>query len=348
MVDPKIIRNLVPINNLNEHNLERFARRLEIETLPPDTVICKQGDTEPETIFLISGSVSVGAHGTTMRRMIVGGTEEARYPLADQLPRPHTLASIDEVQILRVDNYKLDRAVMLDEVTTIIVGIENEPAKQSRSDSDWMTEMLESDAFRKVPSDKIAPLLQRLTPIKVRAGDVIVRQGEQGDYYYIVREGKFVVSRKDTNGKVAVLNELTEGNVFGEESLLSGEARNASVVATADGTLMRLGKADFEKLLKEPLLSYVTVDDARVLVKVGAKVLDVRPEIEFKRGALKGSINVPVYALRDRLGHLEQGVRYIVCCRNGIQSEIAAFMLSQRGFDVSVLKGGLESLPKKM
>lgn len=344
MIDPNRIKKLVPLNALNDSNLERLAKRLDVEKFEAGAVICNEGDTDPETIYLLSGSVELTSSSTTMARHLDASSEEATFAVVDLPPRPYTVKAITDVEILRIGNYALDRAVMLDEVTTTITEIEVKKKDDVSGNTDWLSEMIASETFNKLPSEKLASLLMKLEALSVKSGDVVIRQNDPGDYYYVIKEGHFNVSRKDGQGKVDILNELKAGNVFGEESLVSGTKRNASVVAMTDGTLMRLSRADFEDLLKKPLLTYVTVDEASALVKTGSKILDVRPKNQFRQGTLKGAINIPVYDLRDKLGTLEEGSRYIICCHNGTQSEVAAFLLGQRGFGVCILKGGLRAI----
>lgn len=346
MIDPNRIKKLVPLDTLTEANLERFAKRLDVEKYDAGKIICSEGDTDPETIYLLSGKVEMTSTSTTMARHLDASSEEATFAVVDLPPRPYTVKAATNVEILRIGNYALDRAVMLDEVTTTITDIESEKKDDVSGNTDWLSEMVASETFNKLPAEKLASLLMKLEAVPVKSGDVVIRQNDPGDYYYVIKKGHFNVSRKDGQGKVEILNELKEGNVFGEESLVSGTKRNASIVAMKDGMLMRLSRSDFEDLLKKPLLTYVTVEEASALVKTGAKLLDVRPENQFRQGTLKGAFNIPVYDLRDKLGTLEEGARYIVCCQNGTQSEVAAFLLSQRGFEVCILKGGLRAIQK--
>jgi CRP-like cAMP-binding protein len=178
----------------------------------------------------------------------------------------------------------------------------------------------------------------------VKAGEAVIRQGEPGDDYYIVKDGRFAVARKDAHGKVQVLSELRRGAVFGEEALLLDEPRNASIIGLSDGLVMRLPRAGFEELLKQPLLEYVSAAEAQAMLKAGAGLIDVRSAAEYRQGSLKGSHNLPVAELRRRLGELDAQRSYVLLCGNGTQSEAAAFLLAQRGYRVAVLRGGLQAV----
>lgn len=346
MIESERIRHLVPMDTLAEENLQRLAKRLNVESFKAGDVICREGDTDPETIYLLTGKLNLSSASTTMKRYLEAGSEEARYAVVDMPPRPYTVVAESDAEIIRVGNYELDRAVMLDEVTTTVTHVTSNQEQNLGGNTDWLSEMVASETFNKLPPEKLAALLMKLEAVPVEMGDVVIRQNDPGDYYYIVKQGRFTVSRKDGQGKVEILNELKEGNVFGEESLVSNTPRNASIVAMTGGMLMRLSRQDFNDLLKQPLLSYVSAGEAAALVKTGAQIVDVRPEREFRRGSLKGSVNIPIIHLRDEVTSLDMSKRYIIICQNGAQSEIAAFLFGQRGFDVCILKGGIQAINK--
>jgi rhodanese-related sulfurtransferase len=70
-------------------------------------------------------------------------------------------------------------------------------------------------------------------------------------------------------------------------------------------------------------------------------LLDVRTEEEFRRGSIKGAINIPVNELRVRLGELPENKNIITFCRAGLRGYTAARILTQNGFEnVSNLSGG--------
>jgi rhodanese-related sulfurtransferase len=114
-----------------------------------------------------------------------------------------------------------------------------------------------------------------------------------------------------------------------------------------EGALMRLAKQDFRTLLNEPMLEWVDMDEARTLVSQGGKWLDVRLPSEFENYRLEGALNLPLYFIRLKLKTLERDVHYVVCCDTGRRSSAGAYILSERGFRASVLKGGLMAYQDK-
>jgi rhodanese-related sulfurtransferase len=111
-----------------------------------------------------------------------------------------------------------------------------------------------------------------------------------------------------------------------------------------DGVLMRLDRKDFDELLKDPLVQWVSPVEVAAMVQAGAGLIDVRLEDEFRRGAIRGSVNMPLYLLRLKAASLDPKRKYIVYCETGSRSCAAAFLLSQRGLDVYVLRGGLDAV----
>lgn len=108
-----------------------------------------------------------------------------------------------------------------------------------------------------------------------------------------------------------------------------------------DGVLLKLSKQDFVELLKEPLLNIVDYAEAEQKVEQGAIWLDVRLPSEFEFDHLQSAINLPLHDLRKGLNLLDRQKVYITYCLTGRRSSAAAFILSQHGFNVFTLKGGL-------
>lgn len=337
----EILKTLVPINSLTPDNFRALASQTAIETLRAGKTLFKKGDNDGLTLYLVSGEIALSADDGTPERVIVGGTDKARYALAQLKPRQYTGVVRTEAAVARMDSAALDRLLTVDQATGYEV-----TEFDNTVDTEWMWRMLNSRAFNILPAASINAMFARMETVETKAGQVIIRQGDPGDYYYIVKSGRVSVARKSEAGKVAVLGELGEGENFGEEALLSGAPRNATVIMKTDGVLMRLAKKDFEELLQGPVVKWVSRDEARSMVTAGAGLLDVRTEDEHRVGAIKGSVSIPLYLLRLKAPSLDPRRKYIVYCQTGSRSCAAAFLLSQRGLDVYVLQGGLNGLAR--
>jgi rhodanese-related sulfurtransferase len=209
---------------------------------------------------------------------------------------------------------------------------------------DWMTTLLQTKAFHRIPPANIQAIFLRMQRVPYRAGEVIIKQGEEGDYFYAIISGKCVVTRETPlNVEGIKLAELNVGDTFGEEALIAEAKRNATVTMGTDGVLMRLNKEDFRELMNEPLLQWVNFEEAREIVAKGGKWLDVRLPSEHQNLCIEDSLNIPLYFIRLKLSALDRNIPYVVYCDTGRRGSAAAYIMVERGFDAFVLTGGLTS-----
>lgn len=72
--------------------------------------------------------------------------------------------------------------------------------------------------------------------VKVKNKEVIIKQGDQGDVFYILVEGSAIATLNETSGEAVM--EYNPGDYFGELALLKGEPRAANVIANSDCKLI--------------------------------------------------------------------------------------------------------------
>jgi rhodanese-related sulfurtransferase len=78
-------------------------------------------------------------------------------------------------------------------------------------------------------------------------------------------------------------------------------------------------------------------------VKDGGQWLDVRLPSEFDNHHKDGAINIPLYFIRLKINTLDNNKKYVLCCDTGRRSSAGAYILSERGYHASVLKGGINT-----
>ncbi len=99
-------------------------------------------------------------------------------------------------------------------------------------------------------------LAERTRFLEYGPGQAIVRQGEQGETLYLVARGEVAVRVHVEGGPEREVARLGRGGLFGEMSVLTGEPRTATVVATGDAALLALDRDAFERILSaEPDLA---------------------------------------------------------------------------------------------
>ena len=338
-----LVRDLVPINGLPPQYQNEVINYSQVGAYKRRQFVFKQGDRDNFSYYLLEGDLSLYADEQRVEQLS-GGTQEARYAMAQLQPRQMSAQANTAISVLKVDRHMLDRLLTMDEK-----GGEGE-VEVSEIDSeesvDWMTRLLQSELFARIPPANIQPIFTTLESVEVSKGEVIVRQGAPGDYYYLIQKGRCEVSCQTSDGSEPItLAELDEGDSFGEEALVSDVVRNASITMMSDGELMRLTKEDFVDLIKRPVLNSVSYLKAESQVAGGATWLDVRFLEEHQDSGIEGSLNIPLNVLRARLSELDTNASYVVYCDTGGRSSVAAFLLTQNGMDVSYLSGGLMKSP---
>ena len=339
-VDRKLLQELVPLNALTAERFKEVSEKIVIEEVLAGRYLFRKGDRDNQSIYILEGKVNLIDGFRKVTSEVEAGTDISRYPIANQQPRPLSARAVKKVIIARVDSSLLDVFLTWDQSSTaeaVEIG--------SESNEDWMTHILQSEAFIKIPPSMIQGLLIKMEQLTVKAGDTIIKQGDNGDYFYTIHQGRCAVTRRETpDGEDKLLAELVDGDSFGEDALVSDTRRNASVSMLTDGLLMRLAKQDFVELLKNQLVKRVDYDQAVAMVDDGAVWVDVRTPDEYENSAFEDSVNLPLSSLRDELSELVFNSKYIICCDTGRRSESAGFLLSHKGFDVYVLESGMAGL----
>jgi CRP-like cAMP-binding protein len=340
-----LLRTFTPFDSMKPESLAVFARKFSRRQAPKGRLLFTEGDEDKQTFYLVSGSIDLLAEGEVIGS-VRSGTPKSKSPLVHQLPRPYSaVVTSDRIEYLQVDSEFLEVAVTLDQTGAYKVLELNGLDENGPGADDWMTALLQTKAFHKIPPSNIQAVFMRLQRVDCRAGEVVIKQGDVGDFFYVVVKGLCQVTRETPLNKDGVrLAELKMGDTFGEEALISDVKRNATVTMVTDGVLMRLAKDDFCKLLHEPLLDWVDYEDARQIVEAeGGQWVDVRLPSEFEHYRADGAINIPLHSLRLKMKGLDRKRHYVVCCDTGRRSSACAYILAERGFNASVLRGGLGS-----
>ncbi|MGE0189366.1 MAG: cyclic nucleotide-binding domain-containing protein [Steroidobacteraceae bacterium] len=344
-IDLATLRSFSPLDGLKTENLHALARKAVLREITLDKVLFSQGDNDKRTVYLVSGVIELNQDGKTVA-VVRAGSPEARNPIAPIMPRRYTaVVASDRAQLMVIDSDLLDVMLTWDQTGSYEVGEIGGTANMDDLADDWMTVMLQTKAFHKVPPANIQAIFMRLQRVDFKAGQTVIKQGDDGDFFYVIVKGKCQVTRETPLNKAGIkLAELGMGDTFGEEALISEAKRNANITMLTDGTLMRLNKEDFKLLLNEPMLEYVDQYQAEKLVSQGATWLDVRLPSEFEGQHLDDAVNIPLYFLRIKLKTLDKDMHYVVYCDTSRRSSAAAYILSERGFHTYVLQGGLQGM----
>jgi CRP-like cAMP-binding protein len=349
VVTPQQLANLAPLAGLSPERLAELAGMAVVERARRGSDPLSEKLQAPQSVFLLEGELLLAFEGGGTL-VLVGGSEEARQALNRQKQRIARSKAITDVDLIAVDDDVLDILATWDQVAAASAEAST-MGRAVRSDARLITGAfslgnLRSGAFAQLPVAHIDELLKQFDRVKTARGEAVIREGDEGDYYYVVESGRFQVERLVGGAKV-VLAELKSGDAFGEEALVSEAKRNATVISLGEGELLRLDRKDFNELLREPLLRRMSFEEATEKVRRGALWLDVRYPSEYQYDKLPGAINVPLAEVRNMFEVLDRSKEYVAYCQSGRRSAAAAFLFAQRGFKVWLLEGGLRSAEKQ-
>ena len=338
-VSPNLFVGLVPLNALKSESQATLAKKAVIMPVATGQYLFRIGDAATTGLYVLSGEVQLeDAKGAVLARLR-GGDPSAAHRLAHQSPRKVAARAISDARVLAVDSSLLDVMLTWDQTGRFEV---DEISADDDTSGDWMTRLLQMPTFQMVPPANLQAMFMRMEQVGVEPGTLVIKQGEPGDYFYVIMEGRCMVTREAPNQKPVRLAELEVGSCFGEEALISEATRNATITMLTRGKLMRLSKLDFRKLLNEPLARKLSFADAKKMVDAGdAKWLDVRMPSETAASPLPGALNIPLFMLRMKLSLLDINSRYITFCDSGRRSSVAVFVLTQKGYEAYTLDGGL-------
>lgn len=329
---PEQLATLAPLGALSAEHLGELAEVAVLERAARGSDPLAVYKSSKQSVFLLRGEVLLMFEGGGTL-VVVGGTGDGRLPL-NRRPVPVARArAISDAEVLVLDDEVLDIMLTFDQVAagaTI--------ARVARSS--FSLANLRHGMFSRLPPARIQELLARFERMDGERGEVVIREGEEGDYYYVIETGRCQVERLVGGVRVA-LAELKSGDAFGEEALASETRRNATVTLVTDAKLLRLGKRDFKELLAEPLLQRVGYAEGLARAGRGSQWLDVRYPSEYRYDRLPGAINVPLNEVRNSFPVLDAAREYIVYCQSGRRSSAAAFLFAQHGFRACLLEGGL-------
>ncbi len=333
------IRKLIPLASLSQSRFNALSAKIQLLDLDVGDFLFQKGDVAPVLVYLLEGQVSLQALGMQVE-IVSADSQAALFALAHQFPRKVDAVALTPVQCINLPAEMLAESAFEHKVIEKMEKIEE-------AGDDWMTALLKSPVFKRLPPANLQKILTGLEEVNVSKDTVIVRQGEPGEFYYLVKQGQCVVSRKpNLHAREIILAQLRAGDMFGEDALLAEQPVSASITALTPVTLLRLSKTEFLNLIKEPTLKYIQAAELDAELQMGSLLVDVRSEEAFAQKHIAGSQCIPFFSLRMQLQLkvLDRNKSIIVVCEDGKLSRAAAFLLLRYKVAAKILNQGLQGL----
>ncbi|HLO29475.1 MAG TPA: DUF1003 domain-containing protein [Anaerolineales bacterium] len=128
-------------------------------------------------------------------------------------------------------------------------------------------ELREIPLFSEMDEQEVAGIRAIMQEMRFRAGQIIIREGDVGDLFYVITEGYAEVIIRDADGADLVLHKAGPGDFFGELSMLTNEPRSARVRAVENLSTLALERDDFFEFLRTH--THAAID---VMVELGGRL----------------------------------------------------------------------------
>jgi len=241
-----VITGVAKFWELNEEETTLFYSHLKEERIRPGEMIIRQGEQGDKFYIIKSGQVEVMISRQGEPDLIAAVLSRGDYfgeiALIKNVPRTASVKAVADCSFLVLE--RKDFETLMAKKVNLAVRIDRLVENRGF--------LVKLPLFSEFAPAQVAMAASRLIPERYQAGQAVITQGEIGDSFFIIKEGRLdvMVTKEGIKNKVA---ELGSGEYFGEIALLLDVPRTADVVAKTDSLVLRLHKDDFKSLLGEQL-----------------------------------------------------------------------------------------------
>lgn len=330
-------RNYHPFTHFSSDMLEQAANGLRIfEVRAGETLTLQAGSLE-DYLYITEGSAHINYDDDTRFTVDSGEKKSLSFSMEQS---PVQIRTDANATICHADSSLVNDFISL-RVISDSVDVENRDNFMER-----LMFLKSTRVFRLLPLNVVEEAAHRCEEAAVEKDTEVIKQDMKADNFYIILEGQAEVWREELeDDEPQMVALLGVGDAFGEEALITGGARNATVKMTTDGRLLTLAKSDFEELVSAPALRSVTPKVARAMLKDNAQILDVRYEEEYEESFIPGSVLMPLPELRSHISELDPDREYLILCAAGIRAAAATLLLRQQNIKARFIEGGIKHWP---
>lgn len=211
-------------------------------------------------VFQLTGYQFFGSF-TSVADRVYDAAQQAEPPLSSVIIDFRYVTGVDSSAVVLLDTLANNLAAL--EVQLLLSDLDDDLSENITSTTPLLMEGLDfalehaenglllaaPPEVSDVPFTSLSPeLVAELTRRTVAAGDSLIEQGSPSAAMFFILSGDLVVVRKDHDGSLHRLRRIGSGTIVGENSLLSGAARTAGVIAESDVAVLEVTAADYERL----------------------------------------------------------------------------------------------------
>lgn len=248
----KALQSNFVFETLTQSDMMPMVDAFEQVSVESDVVVIKQGDEGDYFYIIVEGRVQFLVDDNVVGKADTGSVF-GELALLYTCPRAATVRSTRKTTLFRVDQTCF--RFILKKLTE-----KGQVEKQ---------ELLQGVSFLKdLDLEDRSKLTRVMTPIRFNADEVIVKKGEVGDVFYILKEGRVKVTDIGSGSSKYEDVTLKAGEYFGERALVTGEPRMANIIAITKGLAFRINRETFETVLGKLSDLILRAQDRRQLAAI--------------------------------------------------------------------------------
>ncbi len=339
-----LLNHLIPIRRLTDSDKELLVDYMGLESYQIGQLIFSEGEYDNRVFYLHEGEIQLESRKREHIRLSAR-SEQAAYPIANIHPRQYTATALTNCLIVSVNKEKLDEILSKEDTfnTNDGDGVSVSSVGEDEN-ADWMTVLLQTRLFSSLSANSMQKVFAGIEYVEYESGEVILNQGDNAEYFYFIHNGCCSVSRKPTEqAEPITILKLRAGDFFGEEALITGRPQSVTVTMDKAGDIIRIHKSVFTPYLLSGFVQSIHARQLDALISENICLVDVRypDEVDLKD---KRIINIPLNLLHIECNRLDKSREYAVLCDDGIRSQVAVFMLNNKGFNARYVEGGVRQI----
>lgn len=289
-----------------------------------------------DVVIVLEGGLEMKSREGRLLASVNADTAAGEPGVLHVIPQGAQLALTRPSQVLIVDGDQLDGVLAATHSRESVAVMDDSIGRRVSS-------LVLAAPFAQMTLDQVCRCAEAMTRRDVSAGEDVIRYADRGDFFYVIETGEAEVFRHDPlTGEGRKVATLEAGAHFGEEALLSGGLRNATVRMSKPGSLLCLSVVNFDRLVASHLVNEISPEAAHsMIVRRQAQLIDCRYLDEHEIWRIPGSRLIPLDRLRGEVKTLDGGMTYVVYCRTGRRSRAAVFLMREQGIKALALRGGI-------
>lgn len=238
------LRKIPFLKGADDQLISELAIVMEPVKFSKGETIFRQGEPGDSLYLIVEGAVQVSSEGRVIAELGVGGCFGEGALLEGQT-RTATVSAIEDLSLFQLTRESY--SVLADRFKRLRFRLNNlhKDRKAEEIENSIGGKLLQNAPFLTGAGGGLIKELARvLERQQLKQGDVLIKEGDDGRYFFLIEEGLLGISQ----GKQQ-LAELGPGSCIGEGALFSGRACSATVTALTDASCFTLRKESFRRII---------------------------------------------------------------------------------------------------